>query len=83
MKTIAIALCVGALALTGCSSEKDARKAAEANGFTDIVVEGWAGPFQCGDDWNATKFTATNSQGKRVEGVACSGLFFKNTTIRW
>ena len=69
--------------LSGCYSGKDARKALEAQGFTNIEITGHAW-FACSkNDTFATSFTATNPQGKRVSGAACSGLFFKNTTIRW
>ncbi len=75
---------IGFIALAvGCTDEKSANKALTNEGYTDIKIEGWAGPFQCGDDWNATEFTAKNSQGKTVNGTVCSGLLFKNATIRW
>lgn len=73
-----------ALSLTACSNASDATKALTAQGFTDIQITGYAGPFACSeDDFYSTGFIATNPQGKRVEGVACSGFFFKSTTIRW
>lgn len=72
-----------ALALSGCTNSNDARKALEAQGFTEIETGGYA-PFACSrDDFYHTKFTATNSQGNRVSGTVCSGFFFKNSTIRW
>jgi hypothetical protein len=67
----------------GCTDSKGTVKALESQGFTEIKAEGWAGPFVCGDDWNATRFTAKNPNGTTVTGTACSGLLFKNTTIRW
>jgi uncharacterized protein YcfL len=80
-KYVAIALVT--LLLAGCYSSNDARKALEAQGFTDIEVTGHAW-FACSkSDTYATSFNAKNPQGKRVSGAACSGLFFKNTTIRW
>ena len=61
-----------------------AEQALTAQGFTDIQTTGYAGPFACSkDDFYSTGFIATNPQGQRVKGVACSGFFFKSTTIRW
>lgn len=81
---LAIVLILPLTMLTGCSSSKDATEALHKQGFTDVVTDGWAGPFQCSDDdWYATKFTAKNPKGETVSGVACSGFIFKNTTIRW
>lgn len=69
--------------LASCYSGTDARKALEAQGFTNIEITGHAW-FACSkSDTFATSFNATNPQGKRVSGAACSGLLFKNTTIRW
>ncbi|MGC1550745.1 MAG: hypothetical protein WA777_19660 [Rhodanobacter sp.] len=71
------------LALAGCYSTNDAKKAMEAQGFTNIEVTGHAW-FACSeDDTFATSFTATNPQGKKVSGAVCSGMFFKNATVRW
>lgn len=72
-----------ALSLTACSNSNDAVKALEAQGFTDIQTTGWSA-FACSDDdFYATGFVATNPQGKRVKGTVCSGVLFKNATIRW
>ena len=77
------AVAIACAILAGCYSGNDARKALEAQGFTDIEVTGHAW-FACSKgDTYATSFNATNPQGKRVSGAACSGLLFKNTTIRW
>lgn len=69
--------------LAGCSNSSDARRALDAAGMTNIQTHGWA-PFACGEgDFFSTKFTATNPQGKQVSGAVCSGLIFKNATIRY
>lgn len=82
MKRILL-LAVLALSLTACSNSNDARKALEAQGFTDIETTGWSA-FACSeDDFYSTGFVATNPQGKRVKGTVCSGFLFKNATIRW
>lgn len=69
--------------LCSCTAPTAARKALDAQGFTDIEITGWA-PFSCGeDDAFSTGFRARNVNGKVVQGVVCSGLIFKNSTIRW
>lgn len=69
--------------LASCTSERDARRALEAEDFTDITMTGYAF-FACAkDDFYHTGFEASNSHGKRISGVVCSGLFFKNATIRY
>ncbi len=79
-----VLLVLGFIALAvGCTDEKSTLKALENEGYTEIRVDGWGGPWVCGDDWNSTEFTAKNSQGKTVHGTVCSGLMFKNATIRW
>lgn len=81
MRILLIALL--ALSLTACSNGNDAQKALEAQGFTDIETTGYSA-FACSDDdFFSTGFVATNPQGKRVKGTVCSGLLFKNATIRW
>ena len=58
-----ILIIMGFVALgVGCTDEKGARKALEAQGFTEVQTDGWAGPFVCGDDWNATDFVAKNDE---------------------
>ena len=52
-------------------------------GYTDISTGGY-GLFSCGrDDFYSTKFTATNIYGNKINGVVCSGLIFKGSTIRY
>jgi len=78
-----IVLAVICAILSGCYSTNDATKALQAEGFTNIEVTGHAW-FACSkEDSFATSFNATNAQGKRVSGAVCSGLLFKNSTIRW
>ena len=71
------------LFLCSCTNSNDANKALSALGFTDIEVLGY-GWFACSeDDWYHTKFIAKNAQGMTVNGVVCSGIFFKNSTVRF
>lgn len=70
------------LILAGCSDPDVATKALRGAGYTDIKITGfdmWA----CGkDDTYATGFIAKGPTGVEVEGTVCSGLLFKNATIR-
>ena len=75
------------LILVSCTNESASRNALESQGFTNISFQGPA-IFGCNNnDETATSFTATNSQGRRVSGVACCPLietpFAKGCTIRW
>jgi hypothetical protein len=77
-------LAMACAALAGCYSTNDATSALQAQGFTDIRVTGHAWFASCGkDDTFATSFTARNPQGRVVSGAVCSGLIFRNATIRW
>lgn len=68
--------------LFGCSSHKDAVEALQKNGFTEIETHGYSF-FGCtNDDTFKTKWTAKNTQGVKVSGVACSG-WLKGTTLRF
>ena len=82
----AISIVVGIMStavLTGCTSQKDANRALEAEGYTKIQGTGY-NLFACSqDDFFHTGFRATNTQGKVIEGTVCSGLLFKNATIRY
>jgi len=69
--------------LTSCTSPKDAKKALESMGYTDIKMTGYSF-FACADeDFYHTGFKAQNANGKTVEGVVCSGIFFKNSYVRF
>lgn len=77
MKILAVAIL-----LIGCIDETNTRRTLEAEGFTDVSVDGYA-VWLCGkDDTYATKFTATNSRGKVVSGAVCCGGF-KGCTVRF
>lgn len=81
---VMIAMAVALMALSGCTDAEGTVDAAEALGLRDVRPEGHAW-FGCGQNDNvATKFTATNPRGERVEGVVCSqmGLFGKASTVR-
>ena len=81
MKTVLIFLL--AIFICGCTNSNDAKRALKASGFTDIKMTGYQW-FACSqDDFYHTGFIATNAQGKQVKGTVCSGLLFKNATVRF
>lgn len=65
-----------AFMMIGCTDADNA-------GFTDIQITGYKF-FSCSeDDFQHTGFTAIGPTGKPVNGTVCSGLFLKNSTIRY
>lgn len=65
------------------TSESDAHRALSAQGFTNIQYTGFKF-FGCAeDDFYHTGFTAINSNGKKVNGTVCSGMWKRSATIRW
>jgi hypothetical protein len=80
MKKLALVL---TFLLTGCTNQNDAVNALQDAGFTDIQITGYKF-FACSkDDTYQTGFIAKNPQGRIVKGTVCSGLLFKNSTIRF
>ena len=83
MKKVIILFLILSLLLVGCTSESRTTSTLEKGGFTDIKTGGWD-IFACaGEDWFSTKFEATNTLGKRIEGTVCCGLILKSCTIRY
>ena len=81
MKKILIAL--GIVALMGCTDPTEAQRILKAEGYTEIKMTGYSW-FSCSeDDTYRTGFSGYNVAGNYVEGAVCSGLFFKNSTIRY
>lgn len=74
-------LCV-LLIITGCTDKENAERILKNDGFTHISVTGY-NFFACSkDDFQHTGFIAKKGENT-VEGTVCSGLFFKNSTIRF
>ena len=68
--------------LLGCSAPDTATKALKGAGYSQIKITGWS-PFSCSkDDTFSTGFEAKGPTGVSVTGAVCSGLIFKNATIR-
>jgi hypothetical protein len=70
MKTIIISsfIIISLFLLTSCTNKNDATRALESYGFSEIEFTG---------------YRAKNINGKIVYGTVCSGLFFKNSTVRF
>lgn len=78
-----ILLIIGLLLLTGCCNKDDAYNALHSAGYTNVKITSYHW-FACSDDdFYHTGFIATNIRNERVSGTVCSGLFFKNSTIRF
>lgn len=79
-KILLLTMC---LFFIGCTNKEDANRALSNEGFSDVLITGYSF-FACNRyDFYHTGFTAKNKDGKEVSGVVCSGLLFKNATIRW
>jgi hypothetical protein len=74
-------LALGIMTLFACTDEDGARRTLETAGYTDIVITGYEF-WSCGDDQRHTCFDARGLNGAPVHGCVCSGLIFKNHTIR-
>ena len=82
MKTLIVAI-LALILFSGCTNAGDAKKALSSSGFTDIRITGYSF-FSCSrDDFYHTGFSAKNVNGQRVEGTVCSGILFKNSTVRF
>ena len=84
VKKYIISLSLIALCLTcfSCTEPEKAKIILESQGYTNIKFTGYD-LFACGkDDFYHTGFTATINNNQ-VSGTICSGLFFKNSTIRF
>ncbi len=73
---------ITATMLSGCTDNTNAERILINDGYTDIQFTGFK-MFSCSeDDFQKTGFTAKKN-GKIVNGAVCSGLLFKNSTIRY
>lgn len=60
-----------------------ATRTLEGAGYSQIELTGYKW-FACSEnDFYSTGFTAVGPTGKSVEGAVCSGMFIKNSTIRF
>lgn len=78
MKKIALIL----LLLTACTDNKTAARILVNDGFSNIKLTGYNW-FACGQgDYYSTGFVGVKN-GRVIKGTVCSGLIFKNATIRY
>ena len=85
MKKILLIIAVVGMSIlfSGCTNQSDARNALDNSGYTNVKITGY-NFFACSkDDFYHTGFTAKNVNGKTVSGTVCSGILFKNSTVRF
>lgn len=78
-----IVLVVCLFLLSTCTDEQEAGRILTANGYTNIEYTGYAWMACDEKDTYATGFNAISPNGTPISGAVCSGLFFKNSTIRF
>lgn len=83
----ALIFAVGAIALlailaTGCTSASKATEALQAEGYSDIRIDGWSAWGCAKDDGTCTKFEARGPTGREVTGAVGCGFLFKGCTVR-
>lgn len=68
--------------LNACTDEATSARILTQEGYEQITFTGYNW-LSCGQgDFYATGFIA-NKNGKTIKGTVCSGLLFKNSTIRY
>ena len=71
------------LLAASCTDEESTISTLQKSGYTNIKIGDYAW-FDCSEnDFFRTRFSATNVNGERVEGVVCCGLLFKSCTVRF
>lgn len=65
-----------------CKRESDVKKFAKAEGWQSYKVEGYCWLCCSEDETFHTEFTAITKEGKTITGAVCSGIIFKNSTMR-
>lgn len=85
-----LGICFLLLTLTACGAlidDYEVKKAVEKQGYRDVSITDksiffpdWSG---CGEDDDACyDMIATNSNGQRIDLIACAGWPFKGVTVR-
>lgn len=70
------------LGLSGCTDAKNAERILTSQGYTDVQITGYDF-FGCSeDDFQHTGFKAKSVNGSDISGTVCSGILFKNSTVR-
>lgn len=70
------------LGVSGCTDASNAERILSSQGYTDIQITGYDF-FGCSDDdFQHTRFKAKSVNGSNISGTVCSGIFFKNSTVR-
>lgn len=69
--------------LASCTDAENATRVLELNGFTEVRTTGYAWLSCSEKDSVKTGFVARAPNGQITKGAVCSGLLFKNSTIRF
>lgn len=82
MRKYLFGLSLVAILFSGCTDRENAERILKNDGFSNITFTGY-NFFACGnDDFQSTGFIAKKGDNN-IEGTVCSGLLFKNSTIRF
>jgi len=74
---------IALLVVGGFTKPDDSKRLLSAQGLRNVKITGY-NFFGCSeDDIFRTGFEATGVNGSIVKGTVCSGLFFKDATIRY
>ena len=69
--------------IIACTDASEAERVLASQGFRNIEITGFQ-IFGCSNqDPIHTGFRATGLNGQIIEGVVCSGVFFKGSTVRF
>jgi hypothetical protein len=80
-KLIIIAIML--LAISACTDSGNAKRILKSQGYENIKITGYRF-FSCSqDDTYHTGFEAQTQSGDAITGTVCSGIFFKNSTVRF
>ena len=81
--TVIILITCLVICLINCVDGSNATRILNENGYTNVTITGY-NFFACAkDDTLHTGFSATSPSGNKINGTVCSGLIFKNSTIRF
>lgn len=76
-------LVVGFIFISGYVDQETALRVLSSNGYINIQITGYS-PFSCSEyDFNSRGFIAKSPNGQQVRGAICTGIPFKNATIRF
>lgn len=69
--------------LSGCTNKEHAFRALESMDYDEIEYIGYKFFAYSKEDFYHTGFEAITKEGRHVTGTVCSGLIFRNSTVRF